>query len=300
MQLADLFDASFVRHRHQPALETETADGQLVTLTFGDLDERSNRLARVFAERGCRHGDRLCLYLPNSVAFIEAFLACVKLGVIVVPMNVLYREREISHIVADAEPRAVVTTGGVSSSFPSGVTCWDVQDLSPPAARMRSESVRVAIDGENPAALVYTSGTTGRSKGAVLSHNNFLANAANLLACWRITAADRYLAVLPLFHVHGLGNGLVMLAGQRLPHATRRAVRRRRAPPGCSRRSGRRCFSACRRCTCACSSCRRGRARARSAARARLFVCGSAPLAGARCSRPFASGSATPSSSATA
>ena len=143
------------------------------------------------------------------MAFIDAFLACVKLGVIVVPMNVLYREREIGHIVADAEPRAVVTTAGMFSVIPSGVACWDVEDLFAAGRRTRSDSVRVAIDGENPAAIVYTSGTTGRSKGAILSHNNFLANAANLLACWRITAQDRYLAVLPLFHVHGLANGLV-------------------------------------------------------------------------------------------
>ena len=209
MQLADLFDASFVRQRSQPALEIETGDGRLATLTFGDLDDRSNRLAGVFAERGCRRGDRLCLYLPNGVAFIDAFLACIKLGVIVVPVNVLYREREIGHIVADAGPRAVVTTARVFDLIPAGVTCWDVEDLFAAGGRMRSDSVRTAIDGEDPAAIVYTSGTTGRSKGAILSHNNFLANAANLLACWRITAEDRYLAVLPLFHVHGLANGLV-------------------------------------------------------------------------------------------
>ena len=67
---------------------------------------------------------------------------------------------------------------------------------------------RPAIDGDAPAGIIYTSGTTGRSKGAVLTHNNFAANAAALVTCWRITSADRYLAVLPLFHVHGLGNGI--------------------------------------------------------------------------------------------
>jgi malonyl-CoA/methylmalonyl-CoA synthetase len=66
----------------------------------------------------------------------------------------------------------------------------------------------VALDGGAPAALVYTSGTTGPSKGAVLTHDNFAANAVNLLACWQITSADRFLLALPLFHVHGLGNGL--------------------------------------------------------------------------------------------
>ena len=64
------------------------------------------------------------------------------------------------------------------------------------------------MDGESPAALVYTSGTTGVSKGAILTHNNFAVNAANLLEAWRITSTDRFLLALPLFHVHALGNGL--------------------------------------------------------------------------------------------
>ena len=67
---------------------------------------------------------------------------------------------------------------------------------------------RLNLDGDDPAAIVYTSGTTGKSKGAVLTHNNFAVNATNLLACWRITSEDRYFAALPLFHVHGLGNGI--------------------------------------------------------------------------------------------
>ena len=66
----------------------------------------------------------------------------------------------------------------------------------------------VDLDGDSPAAIVYTSGTTGTSKGAILTHNNFAANALNLLACWQITEADRFLLALPLFHVHGLANGL--------------------------------------------------------------------------------------------
>src|SRR5260370_33841537 len=62
--------------------------------------------------------------------------------------------------------------------------------------------------GHAPAGIIYTSGTTATSKGAILTHNNFAANAINLLACWQITEADRFLLALPLFHVHGLGNGL--------------------------------------------------------------------------------------------
>jgi malonyl-CoA/methylmalonyl-CoA synthetase len=68
--------------------------------------------------------------------------------------------------------------------------------------------VSPALDGDAPAVIVYTSGTTGAAKGAVLSHNNLAANGINVASCWRITEVDRYLAVLPLFHVHGLGNGI--------------------------------------------------------------------------------------------
>lgn len=208
MQLADLFDLSLVGRAAAVALEYEGADGQAGTLTFGELDARSNRLARLLIARGLQRGDRLGFFLPNRVEFVDLFLACIKLGIIVVPVNVLYRERELSHILGDAEPKAVVTTRDLAAHVPSGAVFWDVDELAAAATTQTGERMRLALDGDVPAALVYTSGTTGRSKGAILTHNNFLANTVNLLACWRITDADRYLAVLPLFHVHGLGNGV--------------------------------------------------------------------------------------------
>ena len=142
-------------------------------------------------QRGFVKGDRLCVYLANRIEVIDLFLACVKVGVIFVPINILYREREIAHIVGDAEPRATITEADLLS-----LTCDD--DTRP----------SVDLDGDTPAAIIYTSGTTGASKGAVLTHDNFAANALNLLTCWQITERDRFLLVLPLFHIHALGNGL--------------------------------------------------------------------------------------------
>jgi malonyl-CoA/methylmalonyl-CoA synthetase len=208
MQLADLFDLSLTGRAALDALEYDSADGRVETLTFGEIDARSNRVARLLDARGLASGDRLGLCLPNRVEFIDLFLASVKLGVIVVPINVLYREREIGHIITDSEPKAVVTTLELGRFLPAGVQAWDVDEIANAALGQDGTRVRMAIDGDDPAALVYTSGTTGRSKGAILTHNNFAANTVNLLTCWRIEVDDRYLAVLPLFHVHGLGNGV--------------------------------------------------------------------------------------------
>ncbi len=194
MNLTELFDLSLAARRDTTALEFQDA-----TYTFGDIDARSNRLAQLLAQRGFKTGDRLCVYLANCVEMIDLYLACVKLGVIFVPINILYRDREIAHILADAEPKALV-----SASEPF----WNPADLTRDAAALSNERPQIALDGDTPAGIIYTSGTTGASKGAVLTHNNFAANAASLLDAWQITSADRFLLALPLFHVHALGNGL--------------------------------------------------------------------------------------------
>jgi len=203
MNLLHLFDPSLVGRRDLTALEFLACDGRREARTFGEIDAASNRLARELAARGLSTGDRLCVYLANCVEMIELFLACVKLGVIFVPINILYRDREIRHIVSDAQPKAMVARGGAA-----GVESWDIGELSRAASARAPERMPAILNGEAPAALVYTSGTTGASKGAVLTHDNFAANAVNLLAAWQITGVDRLLLPLPLFHVHALGNGL--------------------------------------------------------------------------------------------
>jgi malonyl-CoA/methylmalonyl-CoA synthetase len=190
MNLRQLFDLSLINRRDQVALEWAGA-----TYTFGDLDARSNRVARVLKRRGLAVGDRLGVYLPNRIEMIDLYLACIKLGVIFLPINILYREREISHILSDAEPKLHITEA-------------ELPELAAEAAMQSDTLGALPLEGDAPAALVYTSGTTGTSKGAILTHNNFAANALNLLTCWQITGRDRFLLALPLFHVHALGNGL--------------------------------------------------------------------------------------------
>jgi malonyl-CoA/methylmalonyl-CoA synthetase len=207
MLLGDLFDLSLRGRADTAGLICEVG-GRLRELTFGELAARAGRVAAVLRGRGLHAGDRLAVQLPNRLEFIDLFLACVQSGIVLVPINVLYREREIAHIVADAQPALIVATEAQRGSFPPESTLVDIEELTREAQAASPGVPRPAIDGDAPAAIVYTSGTTGRSKGAVLTHNNFAANAAALVTCWRITGADRYLAVLPLFHVHGLGNGV--------------------------------------------------------------------------------------------
>ncbi len=211
MQLADLFDLSLLGRHDRPALDLDGPDGGVETLTFGEIDRRARRMALALQARSVHRGDRVAVQLPNSIEFLEIFIACMKLGAVFVPINVMYRSREVSHIVEDAEPALAITSEENLEFFlaaPSAITidalCREVEQQPP-----SPDAVRVALDGDAPALIVYTSGTTGRSKGAVLTHNNCLANAANITMCWCITAADRYLAALPLFHVHGLGNGVL-------------------------------------------------------------------------------------------
>ncbi len=221
MNLETLFRDSFTTRRDEPALEWQ---GRV--LTFGDVDARARSMARALTARGLRRGDRLAVWLANRPEFIEVYLAATRIGAIFVPINVLYRERELDHILRDSTPRALVTAGPP----PTGerVDVWAIDDLAAEAEALpghvagHTEQAGLSgagrPDGNTPAAIIYTSGTTGLAKGAVLTERNFAANASRLLEAWRITAADRLLLALPLFHVHGLGNGLHcwLAAGLRL------------------------------------------------------------------------------------
>ena len=202
MTLSQLFDLSFVPKRDQVALEADRR------YTFGEIDARASRMARALAARGVAAGDRLCIYLPNSVDFIDLYLASTRLGAIFVPMNILYRDRELRHIIEDAAPVAVIADERNAAFVPDAGPLWRIEQLRLEAERQPDSRVALVTDADAPALLIYTSGTTGSPKGAVITHNMLAANAINLVTCWQISDADRLHLMLPLFHVHGLGFGL--------------------------------------------------------------------------------------------
>lgn len=205
MNVLDLFNLSLIGRKEKTCLVFKNKE-----FTFGELDLRSNRTAALLQSKGVMAGDRVCLYLENNVEFIDLYLACLKLGAIAVPINILYREREINHILNDATPKIVIAKTAIP-----GTPTLPIDTIKEEISRFDSSFAPTLTTGDSPAAIVYTSGTTGASKGAVLSHNNFIANAINLNTCWKITDNDRLLLGLPLFHVHGLANGLhcALIAG---------------------------------------------------------------------------------------
>ncbi|MBI5653806.1 MAG: AMP-binding protein [Chloroflexi bacterium] len=212
MNLTDLFRINFARHANKIAIRFEDR-----ALTFGELDAQSNRVARAFQRLGLQRGDRVAFYLGNRVELILAHLANLKLGLVLVPMNTQYRDTEISHIIADAEPRALFTDrnqlsiiqaliSNLHASRPISILL--AEELDALSARESSDVIDARVDGDDLAAIMYTSGTTGRSKGAMLAHDNFIANITGLTHAWAMTADDRLLLALPLFHTHGLGVAL--------------------------------------------------------------------------------------------
>jgi malonyl-CoA/methylmalonyl-CoA synthetase len=202
MSLPSLFSSTFSARAHAVALEWACQE-----YTFADLDRRATRMARELEARGLAPGDRLAIYLPNRIEYIDLFLACTRLGVIVVPINVLYRDREMNHILGDATPKAVVVADDAAWGR-ANPPAWGIDALAKAASGRAVTPIEAVLDAAAPAALVYTSGTTGPAKGAVITHGNLCANATMLVDSWRFTADDRLLLALPLFHVHGLGNGV--------------------------------------------------------------------------------------------
>ncbi|MFL6261876.1 MAG: AMP-binding protein [Thermoanaerobaculia bacterium] len=219
MNLHDLFAIPRRRSPEKPALIFQDED-----ITYGDLFARAGALAAHLAARGVRKGDRVAFFLGNRPEFVIAYLAVIRLGAAMVPINLAYREREISHMLADSEPRLLITEQAqlpILEGLEVGevLLAEDLEGLSRDAAGFEPP----LVEGSDLAMLLYTSGTTGKSKGAEITHDNVLATVTGLLAAWDWGPGDRLLLTLPLFHTHGLVVGLhCALAAGATVHLRRR------------------------------------------------------------------------------
>ncbi len=200
--------------RADPAAPALSDDGRAF-VSNSELDERSALVAGRLAAAGIAPGDRVLVSARPSVAMAIAHVAALRLGCAVVPMNTAYREREVAHIVRDARPRGAIVDDADRARWVEAASAGPIAVVTPDIAGPGAD---VDLDRSAPgdaALLVYTSGTTGAPKGAVLSHSNVLAGAEAVRIAWRWSADDRLILALPLFHMHGLGVGLhgTLLAG---------------------------------------------------------------------------------------
>ncbi len=188
-------------------------DGQ--EYSFGDLGARAAALAAGLERRGVQRGDRVAVGLANSADLVVSILGVLDAGAVLVPLNPAYTAEEVCYVVEDAGARAAIVEAEHAALLTErqlpelSLILSDVGALADPP-----RSVETA-DAEAPALIVYTSGTTGRPKGAVLSHRALLSNLTTVAQAWGWTAADRLLLTLPCFHLHGLGLGIItsMLVG---------------------------------------------------------------------------------------
>jgi malonyl-CoA/methylmalonyl-CoA synthetase len=187
--------------------------------SYGDQSARSAQYANALLELGVEPGDRVAVQAGKSAELIFLYLGCLRIGAVYLPLNTAYTLPELEYFIADSAPRVVVcvparlaavlplaqrlgvahvaTLGDGAEGVPAG-------SLADRADRQDRDCFDVECESDSLAAILYTSGTTGRAKGAMLTHGNLACNAFCLKASWRYTADDVLLHALPLFHIHGL------------------------------------------------------------------------------------------------
>jgi len=170
--------------------------------SYADLMAHTGRLANALVAAGVKPGDRVAAQVEKSPENLYLYLATVRAGAVFLPLNTAYTTAEVDYFVGDAEPALVVTED-------------TMRPLVEQARGLSPQFETVAREAGDLAAICYTSGTTGRSKGAMLTHGNLASNAATLAGLWRFTADDVLIHALPIYHVHGLfvATNVVLMAG---------------------------------------------------------------------------------------
>ncbi len=212
---------------HMPAADTlfiETSAG--LKLSYGQMMSATARYANALVGLGVKPGDRVAVQLEKSPAGLFIYLACVRAGAIYLPLNTAYTLNELDYFIGDAEPAVVICDPakhagiaelGARHGVKAVVTHGTGMDgtLFDLAAAAAPDFADVARGPDDLAAILYTSGTTGRSKGAMMSHENLASNARVLVDYWRFTGKDVLLHALPIFHTHGLfvATNVILFAG---------------------------------------------------------------------------------------
>jgi malonyl-CoA/methylmalonyl-CoA synthetase len=210
----------------------ETPDEHRVT--YGDLETITARVANALTGLGVKVGDRVAVHTEKSVEGLFLYLGAVRAGAVLLPLNTSYTPAELDYFLGDAEPALVVCDPGETEAIrplarKHGISAVETLGrrgegtLWPKVEAAASALAEVPLAADDLATILYTSGTTGRSKGAMITQENLASNAAALCDIWRFTAADRLLHVLPIYHVHGLfvATNTILMAGASMIYCDR-------------------------------------------------------------------------------
>ena len=208
----NLFDTLAARVTDPAATAIETLAGERIA--YGDLIGRTGRMANALVALGVAPGDRVAVQVEKSVEAIILYLATLRAGAVFLPLNTGYTPAEMGYFLTDAAPAVFVcdperepALRPVAEGAGAAVVTLDAAgrgSLTDAAALAGEDFATRPRADDDLAALLYTSGTTGRSKGAMLSHGNLVSNTLALIDAWRFTARDVLIHALPIFHTHGL------------------------------------------------------------------------------------------------
>ena len=219
------FSRAFEARRSRPCLVVD--DG--ATYTYADLERETARVAAFLTGLGLRKGDRVAAQVDKSPQALFLYLGTLRAGLCFLPLNTAYQRAELAYFLKDSEPRVVVCRQQSAKSLAklcSEAGVPHLYSLDEQGQGTLSDALRgpaldftaVALADDDLAAIVYTSGTTGRSKGAMVTHGNLTSNGQVLKDAWRFTEKDVLLHALPIFHVHGLFVAIhtTLIAGARM------------------------------------------------------------------------------------
>ncbi len=209
---ANLFARLFDGLDEPSRLAIETPDNKRIT--YGDLIAMSGRMANVLVDRGVKIGDRVAAQTEKSVSGLVLYFATVRAGAVYLPLNTAYTLNELDYFITDAEPSLIVCDPDKAAGLRTIAAKVNAKvetlgadgkgSLTDAAKTMSPDFNTVQRSDDDLAAILYTSGTTGRSKGAMLSHDNLASNSLTLIDVWRFTENDVLIHALPIYHTHGL------------------------------------------------------------------------------------------------
>ena len=218
-----LYDGLFGRHLGQETVFLQMQDG--TTFTHGQFLQQAAQYAHVLTDFGLRPGDRVAVQIKKSPQSLAIYAACVQAGLIFLPLNTAYTASELSYFIEDSGARVIIcdpksqeSLAMIAQGTGARLETMDAAgqgSFAQKAAPHPLQFATVPRDAEDLAAFLYTSGTTGRSKGAMLTQNNLLSNAEVLTRHWAFSASDVLLHALPIFHTHGLfvATNIALLSG---------------------------------------------------------------------------------------